>query len=271
MDKPKPGWVTEGIDLDRPNPARIYDYLLGGHHNFAVDRAAAEKLLEHFPVAKEGAVAQRAFLRRVIGMVTSEGVDQFLDIGSGLPTVGNVHDLARAAIPEARVVYVDVDPVVIAHSAEMLRDDPLATIVEGDVRYPEAILEHPEVGEILDFERPVSLTMTSMLHFVEDDAAAFGATRTLISSLASGSYVTISHCMIQEHTEDLINSAIESYRRAANTKARWREDIKRFFNGLEIVEPGLVPGPEWRPEHSEDLLLEDAGLINVLVGVGRKP
>jgi len=271
MKGPKPSWVVEGIDLDRPNPARIYDYLLGGHHNFAADRAAAEKLLEHFSFAKEGAVAQRAFLRRVINMATSEGIDQFLDIGSGLPTAGNVHDLARATVPEARVVYVDVDPVVIAHSAEMLRDDPLATIVEGDVRYPEAILEHPQVAATLDFEEPMALTMTSMLHFVEDDDAAFGAVETLIGALASGSYVTISHCMIQEHTEDLINSAVESYRRAANTKARWRQDIVRFLDGLEIVEPGFVRGPEWRPEHPDDLLLEKARMSNVLVGVGRKP
>ena len=271
MKGPKPDWVVDGIDLDRPNPARIYDYLLGGHHNFAADRAAAEKLLEHLPLAKDGAVAQRAFLRRVINVLTSEGIDQFLDIGSGLPTVGNVHDLARTTIPDARAVYVDVDPVVVAHGREMLKDDRLTTIIEGDVRYPEAILENSEVVAMLDFDRPMSLSMTSMLHFVEDDDAAFGATRTLIDALVSGSFVTISHCMIQERTKDALNAAIDSYRRAADSRARPLDDIVAFFDGLEVLEPGFVRGPEWRPEHADDLLLDKAEMLNVIVGVGRKP
>jgi len=271
MTGPKPSWVVEGTNIDRPNPARLYDYLLGGHHNFAADRAAAERLLEHLPYLKEGAIAQRAFLRRAIDLCTSEGIDQFLDIGSGLPTAGNVHDLARATIPHARVVYVDVDPVVIAHSSEMLKDDPGATIIEGDVRYPEAILEHPEVSVLLDFERPMSLTMTSLLHFVEDDELAYGATTTLIGALASGSYVTMSHGLLQEHTEELVSEAAESYKSTANTRPRWRDDIIRFFDGLEIVEPGLVRAPQWRPESPDDLMLETAEVSNVLVGVGRKP
>ena len=270
MTGSRPSWVVEGMKIERPNPARLYDYLLGGHHNFAADRAAAEKLLERLPHLKEEAIIQRAFLRRAINLCTSEGIDQFLDIGSGLPTAGNGHDLARSTIPYARVVYVDVDPVVIAHSSEMLKDDPGATIIEGDVRYPNTILEHPGVRDLIDFERAVSLTMTSLLHFVEDDDLAYGATTTLIDALAPGSYVTMSHGMLQKHTEELISEAAEDYRATANTRARWREDIVRFFDGLEIVEPGLVRAPQWRPEGSDDLMLENVEISNVLVGVGRK-
>lgn len=267
----KPSWVAEGMNLDRPNPARIYDYLLGGHHNFAADRAAVDKLLEKLPYLKKGAIVQRAFLRRVINFLASEGIDQFLDIGSGLPTEGNVHDLARTTIPDARVVYVDVDPVVIAHSSRMLQDDPRATIIEGDVRYPSSILEHPDTLALIDFDEPLGLTMTSLLHFVEDDDLAFGATSTLISTLASGSYVALSHGELQEHTRELVDEARDRYRAAASTKVRWRDEIERFFDGLKIVEPGLVRAPQWRPEGPDDLMLDEAQTSNLLVGVGRKP
>ncbi len=267
----KPDWVVDGLNLDRPNPARMYDYLLGGHHNFAADRAAAEKVIEHLPYLKKGAIVHRAFVRRVIDLFTSEGIDQFLDIGSGLPTVGNVHDLARATVPDARVVYVDVDPVVIAHSSKLLEDDPLATIIEGDIRYPLSILQHPEVVEMLEFHRPVGLTMTSVLHYVEDDDLAYGAARALIDALASGSLVAISHGVLREHTQDVVREASDSYKAAASTKARWRDGILKFFEGLEILEPGLVSTASWRPEGPDDLMLDQAEISNFLVGVGRKP
>ena len=267
----KPDWAADGANLSRPNPARIYDYLLGGHHNFAADRAAADRVIEHLPYLKTGAIVHRAFVRRVIALFTSEGIDQFLDIGSGLPTVGNVHDLARAAVPDARVVYVDVDPVVIAHSSKLLADDALATIVEGDIRYPSSILQHPEVVDLLDFQKPVGLTLTSVLHYVEDDDLAYGATEALIAALASGSLVAISHGLLRDHTEDLVHGATDSYKAAASIKARWRDEIVRFFEGLEVLEPGLVPTPSWRPEGPDDLMLDQVETSNFLVGVGRKP
>jgi hypothetical protein len=270
MDLRKPSWVVEGIDLDRPNPARIYDYLLGGHHNFAADRAVAEKLIERIPETREAVVSTRAFVRRAVAMLTAEGIDQFLDIGSGLPTVGNVHDLAKAAIPEAHIVYVDVDPVVIAHSSEMLKDDPSVTIVEADVRYPASILEHEATVDLLDFTRPVGLMMTSLLHFVVDDDLAYRSARTLIDALPSGSYVAISHALIDDESEEVMGKMREDYRSAANSRARRREAIVGFFDGLELVEPGLVRAPLWRPEAPDDLLLDQPTLVRALVGVGRK-
>jgi hypothetical protein len=223
------------------------------------------------PRAVEGAVVQRAFLRRAINLFTAEGIDQFLDIGSGLPTEGNVHDLARATIPEARVVYVDVDPVVIAHSSQMLKDDRWATIIEGDLRYPSSILEHDEALDLLDFSRPLGLTMTTVLHFIVDDGLAYGATRTLIETLSPGSYVAMNHGLVEERSREMVEDVIEEYKRAADVKARRREEILKFFDGLELLEPGLVRGPLWRPEGPDDLLLDTPELTNMLVGVGRKP
>lgn len=271
MSERSGGWVGDSISLHRPNPARIYDYLLGGHHNFAADRAAAEKMLEVFPHAAEGAAAQRAFLRRAIDLFTAEGVEQFLDIGSGLPTAGNVHDLARATMPDARVVYVDIDPVVIAHSSRMLSDVPGVTIIEADVRRPQEILEHEEVADLLDFDRPLALTMTSLFHFVIDDEVAFHSAATLVDAIASGSYVAISHGLLEERNREEMRTAQDDYEAAASTKVRWREDIARFFDGLELLEPGLVRAPLWRPEASDDLLLENPEAYTALVGVGRKP
>lgn len=271
MDVNERNWIVDGVSLDRPNPARIWDYLLGGHHNFAADRAAAEKLLEKLPFAVEAAVVQRAFLRRAIDLFTAEGIDQFLDIGSGLPTEGNVHDLARATISEARVVYVDIDPVVIAHSSRMLEDDPGATIIEGDARYPSSILGDQEVVDLLDLDRPLALTMTSLLHFIMDDALAYGATRTLVDALASGSYVAMSHALLEEKSREAMEGAIQDYRVAAAMKARTHEAIARFFDGLELIEPGLVRAPLWRPEESNDLLTNNPEAYVGLVGVGKKP
>ncbi len=271
MNVRKPSWVVEGIDLDRPNPARIYDYLLGGHHNFAADRAVADKLVERIPEMREAVVCARAFVRRAVAMLTAEGIGQFLDIGSGLPTVGNVHDLAKAAIPDAHVVYVDVDPVVIAHSSEMLKDDPSVTIIEADVRHPTSILEHRETVDLLDFTRPVGLMMTSLLHFVVEDGLAYQSAKTFIDVLPSGSYAAISHALIDDESEEVMREMKEDYRSAANTKARRREAIAGFFDGLELVEPGLVRPPLWRPEASDDLLLDQPGAVRALAGVGRKP
>ncbi|MGD2104353.1 MAG: SAM-dependent methyltransferase [Anaerolineae bacterium] len=264
-------WAGDGMSLDRPNPARIYDYLLGGHHNFAADRAAAEKVKENLPYAQEATLVQRAFLRRVIDLCTSEGIDQFLDIGSGLPTMGNVHDLARATIPEARVVYVDIDPVVVAHSSRLLEDDPWATIIEGDLRYPSSILEHEETLRLLDFARPLSLTATAVLHFVMDSERAHSAMRTLTEALPSGSYVTLTHALLEEASREAVEKAIDDYKPASMAKARPREEVVRFFDGLEILEPGIVRAPLWRPEGPDDLLLDNPEGFTGLAGVGRKP
>jgi hypothetical protein len=270
MSVRKPSWVIDGINLDRPNPARIYDYLLGGHHNFAADRAAAEKVLESLPSTRDAAVAHRAWLRRVINLLTAEGIDQFLDIGSGLPTMGNVHELARATIPQARVVYVDVDTVVIAHSSRLLKDDPLATVIEGDLRFPSAILAHEQVVDLLDFSRPVGLTITGVLYYVVDDELAYDVTRELIAALSPGSWVALTHILLEEPSRDDMERAIDDYKLAGNAKARTRQEIARFFQGLDLVDPGLVPAPLWRPEGPDDLMLDNPEGYLGLAGVGRK-
>lgn len=271
VDERKNDWVGETASLDRPNPARIYDYLLGGHHNFAADRAAAEKMVEVIPHAAEGAAAQRAFLRRAIDFFTAQGIDQFLDIGSGLPTVGNVHELARATIPNARVVYVDVDPVVIAHSSQLLKDVPGATIIEGDLRRSREILEHKELRSHLDLERPLALTMTAVIHYIVDDETAYDSITTMIDAIAPDSYVAISHVLMEERSREDMEKAVDDYKVAASIKARTREGIARFMDGLELVEPGLVRGPLWRPEGPDDVLLDTPEVFSALVAVGRKP
>ena len=263
-------WIVDCISLDRPNPARIWDYLLGGHHNFAADRSAAEKLKKTLPYAAEAAVVQRAFLRRAVDFMAAEEIDQFLDIGSGLPTQGNVHDLARATISDARVVYVDIDPVVIAHSSRMLAGDPGATIIKGDARYPLSILKHEEVARLLDLDRPVGLTMTSLLHFIIDDGLAYASTQTLIDALAPGSYMALSHALLEERSRDAMQEAIDEYKSAAEMKARIRQEIVKFFDGLELVDPGIVRAPLWRPEEEGDLLIDNPEGYIGLVGVGKK-
>nr|BFE71665.1 hypothetical protein GCM10020092_049660 [Actinoplanes digitatis] len=167
-----PAMVNADADYSgRPSSARIYDALLGGNHNFEVDREAAKRLLSMIPAAGEMARANRAFLNRAVRFLLDAGVRQFLDIGSGIPTVGNVHEIAQSREPGARVVYVDIDPVAVAHAGEILRDNPLATAVQADMRFPQAILDHAEVRKLIDLDRPVGLLLVSMLHFVPDDDA----------------------------------------------------------------------------------------------------
>lgn len=160
------------VRLDTPNPARIYDYLLGGAHNFAVDRETAERMIAIFPDVPLWMRANRAFLRRVTTFLAESGVEQFLDIGSGMPTVGNVHTIAHAITPHARIVYVDNDPLVARQSEALVGDHPLVAVIEEDARNPEVILDHPAVRELLDFQQPIAVTLVGLLHFVTDDSDA---------------------------------------------------------------------------------------------------
>ena len=162
----RPAWAPAELDLDRPNAARMYDYYLGGSHNFAVDRELAGKVLEAWPDMPRAAQANRAFLRRAVRFLLDQGVRQFLDIGSGIPTVGNVHEVAQAAAPDARVVYVDTDPVAVAHSRAILAGDAQTAVVQADGRDPAGLLAHPGVTGLLDLRRPVGLLMVALLHFV---------------------------------------------------------------------------------------------------------
>ncbi len=260
------------VPLDAPSIARMYDYWLGGFHHFAIDRQTAEELTALYPALPLVARANRAALRRVVTFLAEQGIDQFLDIGSGIPTVGNVHEVAQRITPAARVVYVDNDPVAVEHSRAILADNPLTTVVEADARQPEGLLAHPEVQQLLDFGRPVAVLVLALLHFIPDDAEAGHVVRTLRDALAPGSYLAISHAT-QGHLPDVTTGQVEQLytRFTAGGKYRPPAGVARFFAGLTLIEPGLVYAPLWRPETPDDPFLDRPEESVNLVGVGRVP
>ena len=260
-------------DLDRPNPARIYDYALGGDANFTADRAAFDALRAIYPDTALAARANRAFLRRAVIFLAQAGIDQFLDIGAGLPTVGNVHTLAQAMNPEARVVYVDNDPVAVRYSRQLLDRDkvPHAAAIEADLRDPAAILAHPRARRLLDLSRPIGLLMVTVLHFISDDDQATAAVRTLTAALASGSYLAIAHGTYDGATSDTFREFARLYEATTHPLGfRPRARVEGFFAGFELVEPGLVFAPAWRPEGADDPLRDEPGRAPNWAGVGRK-
>jgi hypothetical protein len=239
--------ANAGSDFSsRPSSARIYDALLGGNHNFAADREAAQGLLSMIPAAGEMARANRAFLHRAVQYMLDRGVRQFLDIGSGIPTVGNVHEIAQRSVPDARVVYVDIDPVAVAHSNDILKDNPWAAAVQADMRFPDAVLDHPAVRRLIDREQPIGLLLVAMLHFVPQDDA-YDAVAALRSALPPGSYIVISHGVSDTPADEKEAEITALYRRTDVSAAhgRTREQILRFFGDAEVVPPGLVWVHEW--------------------------
>jgi len=260
------------VPLDTPSVARMYDYWLGGFHHFAVDRAAAEELVALYPALPQVARANRAALRRVVTFLAEQGIDQFLDIGSGIPTVGNVHEVAQGINPAACVVYVDNDPVAVEHSRAILDDNPLAMVVEADARQPEGLLAHPEVQRLLDFGRPVAVLLLALLHFIPNDVEADRVVRTLRDALAPGSYLAISHATHGHLPGETTARAERLYTRfTAGGKYRTPSAIARFFNGLTLIEPGFVYAPLWHPETPDDPFLDRPMESVNLVGVGRVP
>jgi SAM-dependent methyltransferase len=259
-------------DVERPSPARIYDYLLGGYHNFEVDREVAQKLIEFLPRAPLVMRANRAFVRRVVRFLVGQGIDQFLDIGSGIPTVGNVHEIAQEINPSAHVVYVDIDPVAVRHGEEILRENANTAIIQADTREPQAILDHPEVSRLLDFGRPIAVLITSVLLFLTEDDEAYRVVRALRDALAPGSYLAISHAFSEEVSPEQVEEVTKLYAAAGSPiKGRSGAQIERFFDGLELVEPGLVYLPLWRPEDPDDLYYDQPHEALNLGAVGRKP
>ncbi|HEX5595359.1 MAG TPA: SAM-dependent methyltransferase, partial [Micromonosporaceae bacterium] len=218
--------------------ARIYDYYLGGTHNFPADREAAQAMLQVLPLGPQLAKTNRAFLRRAVRYLAESGVRQFLDVGSGIPTEGNVHEIVQQVEPEARVVYVDIDPVAVSESLELLKGNQLATAVNGDLRDPQSILSHPQVAAMLDFDRPIGLLLGAVLHFVSDDEVAYDAVGRLRAALVPGSYLLVSHATADEapHDQDELDVAHDIYRRKTATPLglRTRSQIERFFTGLDL-------------------------------------
>ncbi|MQA94688.1 MAG: SAM-dependent methyltransferase [Streptosporangiales bacterium] len=237
------------LDVTKPNVARMYDYYLGGKDNFAADRAAAERVIQALPNAREFTKANRRFLVDVVTMLAERGVRQFLDIGSGLPTQDNVHEAAQRAVPDARVVYVDHDPVVLVHARALLAHDANTTVIRADLREPDGILEHPSVRSMIDFDRPVALLMLAILHFVPEEAGPYEIVRRLRKPLCSGSYVAITHGhagAASAETEREVRG-VYGKTRAGDIIPRTPEQQMRFFEGAELVDPGMVPVEDWRP------------------------
>lgn len=267
MTQPSAG----GIDSTTPNVARIYDYLLGGKDNFAADRMAAEQLIASIPDIAAIARDNRAFLIRVVRYLTAEaGIRQFLDLGGGLPTGSNVHQVAQAIAPDARVVYVDYDPVVWSHGQALLTHADGTEIVLGNLTKPADVLGAPEVIRLLDLTKPVAVLCTATLHFVSDSDQPHTAIAEYRDRLAPGSYLAISHGSVEDEDpwDDNRKAASVYSQASAQLHARTIPEIRRFFDGFEIVEPGLVWMTEWRPDPG----VPPTGRVNSLRGcVGRKP
>jgi hypothetical protein len=267
----EPDWVPPGVDTKRANVARVYDYWLGGSHNFLADQDVARAITAVEPKMREIARANRQFLGRAVRYLAAAGIHQFLDIGSGIPTEGNVHEVAQHADPAARVVYADVDQVAIAHSKAILADNKNATIVEADLREPEKILASDEVRRLIDFGQPTGLLLMVVLHFIADADDPWRIVATLRDALAPGSYLVLGHAT-HEGRPRVARASERVYNRSVSTQLhlRSRAEIRRFFDGFELVDPGLVYVPLWRPDSPADVP-GDPGQFGCLVGVARKP
>jgi len=252
-----------------PNAARMYDYLLGGYHNFAVDREYAEQVEQALPGARQGAYANRAFVGRVVRWLAGVGIRQFLDIGSGIPTAGNVHEIAEQAAPGVRVMYVDIDPVAVAHTRAILANYPRCGVLQADLRHPADIINHPDVNRVLDFSEPVAVLLTTVLYYISDADNPFRIVGQLRDAVVAGSYIALTHGI---HMAELAEGQ-ESVRRLlqrspTSLHLRTREQVERLLAGLDVVAPGIVPVADWHPELSGG---ESEPWPSLLAAVGRKP
>jgi hypothetical protein len=269
--------VPEGVDPTRPSPARLYDYYLGGTHNYEADRQAAEQIRRAMPDLADAAWANRGFHgRAAVWMAASQGIRQFLDLGSGLPTQNNTHQAVRRVAPDARVVYVDMDPMVAAYSAPLLSADGSTTLVTADLRDPDSVLEHPELRRLIDFSQPLGVLMTAVVHFVADACDPWSLVRRYMTATAPGSYLALSHLTHERVPPQITEAGLEVYQRTAtNIYARSRDEVTRFFDGLELAP--AQPGGEraitfvglWG---AEDVAAADSdGSRHFYCGVARRP
>jgi hypothetical protein len=259
-------WVPEGLNVDLPSAARVYDFLLGGGHNFAGDRALADKLARVLP-ARDMARLNRAYLRRVVLFMARAGIRQFLDLGSGIPTVGNVHEIAQAEHPDCRVVYVDYEPVAVAHSELILNGNPNAAAVQADMRKPEAIIHATGTKRLIDFDEPLGLLMVGVVQFIPDEDDPWALTARYRDMLAPGSCFGLSAFTWDNAPEGMAH-AVELFKNSQDPiYPRTRDEIVRIFDGFELVEPGIVYTPQWRPERPEDVG-DNAERSNLYAGVG---
>lgn len=269
---PDASWIPPGTDTSKASVARVYDWWLGGDHNFLADRDAARSMIAVHSATRACARQNRAFLGRAVRyLAASAGIRQFLDIGSGIPTASNVHQVAEETAPGTRVVYVDSDPVAVGHSRLLLEGNPDVAVIQADLRDPEAILGAPETRRLIDFTEPVGLLLAAVLHFIPDSDGPDQILATLRGALSPGSYLAISHgCRdarpeIAAAAENVYNSRV-----SARTTLRTREEISRFFDGCALIDPGLAWVAEWRPDDPADVPT-DASRDWGLAGVARVP
>ncbi len=255
-----------GPDPAQPAAARIYDYLLGGKDNYAVDRAAAEKVLAIAPDQRRLARANRAFAIRATRALAAAGVSQFLDLGTGFPTSPSVHEAAREADPAARVVYVDHDPVVYAHNAALLASDDRVAAVQADIGQPAAILSHPEVTRLIDFARPVGVLCVAVLHLVPDSDQPAGIVARYRDALSAGSFLVLSQFASESSPEAMAELRAVAAGTPVQTYFRPLPAIRAFFAGFELLEPGLTWVEDWRPD---SIALPTR--LKIAGAVGRKP
>jgi hypothetical protein len=262
--------LPPGADPDKASVARMYDAMLGGEHNFAIDREAVAAVTAIDPQVRTLARANRAFLGRAVRFLVDAGVRQFIDLGSGIPTQGNVHEVAQAAAPGARVVYVDRDPVAVAHSASLLAHNPDADIVDADIRRPADVLSSSKLRKLIDFEQPVAVLMVAILHFVTPEDNPAGIVAAFRDALPDGSWLAMSHATNQDRpdTAAAVSQLLRS-RSTSSVTARSHAEILGLFAGFDLAEPGLVHVPLWRPD-PDDRIAEKPSEYWVYAGVGRK-
>ncbi len=269
--------VPPGVDPATPSPARLYDYYLGGTTNYASDRLVAERLRELIPELADTAWANRAFHQRAARWLAArQGIRQFIDIGSGLPTQGNTHEVVLAQDPRARVVYVDHDPMVLAYAKGFLADTGTAALIQADLRDPPSVLDHPNLRALVDFDEPAGLLMTAVLHFVADEEEPWRMVRQYANALAPGSYVAISHVTGDSKPPLSVAVCRDAYARSSqDIYPRTRAEVARFFDGLEMVSPGARTAPavvhvgEWGAENPR--LADSDGSRWSYCGVARCP
>ena len=269
----RPPWAPDEVDIETPSAARMYDYYLGGSHNFATDRALADEYIKVLPDMPQIARAQRYVMRRMVRHAAAAGVNQFLDLGSGIPTVGNVHEIAQSVNPDARVVYVDSDAVAVAHSTSLLHATPNVGVVRADLRNVPSVLTHPVVADLLDLSQPTAVLMIAVLHFVGDEDDPPAIVSAYREATAPGSYLAITHAT-SDYKPELARRAEQVYTRASHQiHYRTREEILRMLAGYDLVDPGLTDMIRWRPDPDAgpDPLGDDVTRYSGYAGLGRRP
>ncbi|MDI2125549.1 SAM-dependent methyltransferase [Yinghuangia seranimata] len=262
-------WAPQGIDVTVPSIARVYDAMLGGKDNFASDRAVAEKIRSVLPISADSAWQHREVLARGVRYLAAQGIDQFLDLGSGLPTVQNTHQVAQADNPAARVVYVDNDPIVLAHGRALLAGDANTAVITADLREPDDVLSRPEVRELIDLDRPLGVLMIGVLHHLGDEEDPAGLVKRYVDAVVPGSHLFITHFKAQPPVTDEMERIFLSM--LGTGRFRTLEEISAYFDGLELVEPGVVELPLWRPDEPvEDSPAAENPSRLIAAGVGRK-